>query len=50
MLIAHATGQKLPGDVLLDQAIRLAGQNHRALADRLDESRAKVEEAERKTR
>lgn len=50
MLIAHATGQKLPGDALLDQAIRLAGQNHRALADRLDESRAKVEETERKTR
>lgn len=50
MLIAHATGQKLPGDALLEQAIRLAGQNHRALADRLDESRAKVEEAERKTR
>lgn len=50
MLIAHATGQKLPGDALLEQAIRLAVQNHRVLADRLDESRTKVDEAERKTR
>jgi Arc/MetJ-type ribon-helix-helix transcriptional regulator len=50
MLIAHATGQKLPSDALLEQAIRMAAQNHRALADRLDESRAKLEEAERKTR
>lgn len=50
MLIAHATGQKLPGDALLEQAIRLAAQNHRVLSDRLDESRAKLEETERKTR
>ncbi|MBL8165263.1 MAG: hypothetical protein JNJ61_24990 [Anaerolineae bacterium] len=50
MLIAHATGQKLPGDALLEQAIRLAAQNHRVLSDRLDEGRAKLEEAERKTR
>ncbi|MBZ0280744.1 MAG: hypothetical protein K8L97_08375 [Anaerolineae bacterium] len=50
ILIAHATGQKLPGDALLEQAIRLAVQNHRVLADHLDESRAKVDEAERKTR
>ncbi|MBI5668393.1 hypothetical protein FBR02_19890 [Anaerolineae bacterium CFX9] len=50
MLIAHATGQKLPGDALLEQAIRMAAQNHRVLADRLDESRTRLEEAERKPR
>lgn len=50
MLIAHATGQKLPGDALLDQAIRHAARNHRMLAERLDEWRARIEESERKTR
>ena len=50
MLIAQATGQKLPGDALLDQAIRLAVQNRQSLAERLDEGRSKVEQAERQTR
>jgi len=50
MLIAQTTGQKLPGDALLDQAIRLAVQNRQSLAERLDEGRSKVEQTERQTR
>ena len=50
MLIAQVTGQKLPGDALLDQAIRLAVQNRQSLAERLEEGRSKVEQAERQTR
>jgi len=50
MLIAHATGQKLPADALLDQAIRLAIQKQQSIAEMLDESKIKIEQAERKTR
>lgn len=50
MFIAHVTGQKVPGDALLDQAMRLAEQNQRTLTDRLDAAREKVEQAERRRR
>lgn len=50
LLISQSTGQKVPGAALVDQAIRLASQNHRLLAERLDESQFQLEEAERKTR
>ena len=49
MFITHVTGQRTPVDALLDQAMRLAEQNQRALADRLDAAREKVEQADRRT-
>lgn len=50
LLIARITGEKLPGDALLDQAIRLAVHDRHALAERLDEGHARIKEAERRTR
>jgi Arc/MetJ-type ribon-helix-helix transcriptional regulator len=50
LLIAHATGQKLQSDVLLEQAIRMAVQKRQLLSERLDDGWTKVEAAERQTR
>ncbi len=36
VLIARTTGQKLSVDALLEQAVRLAAENHQALSERLD--------------
>lgn len=49
-LIAHATGQKLQGDALVEQAIRMAVQKRQLLSERLDDGWTKVEAAERQTR
>lgn len=50
MLIAHATGQKVPGDALLDQAMRMAVQKRASLAAKLDDSRATAEQNEQRNR
>ena len=48
-LIAHATGQKLTSDTLIEQAIRATQQHHQSLNVRLETSRSQVE-AETKRR
>lgn len=49
-LIAHATGQKLSSEALIEQAIRAAQQQQQALSIRLESSRSQLEAEETKRR
>ncbi len=50
LLITHATQQKVPGDALIDQAIRIARQQQQTLAVRLDGGRSQLEQDENRHR
>jgi hypothetical protein len=50
LLIAHATQQKVPGEALIEQAIRLAQEQQATLAQRLDAAQTQIEQEARNRR